>query len=233
MQSKLKEAAAHGLMAYLLALGMALTLLGVTGLLQHGWLAAGTLAGLTGMGILVSVQRRVALGVGCVVLFVGLLWLAMGGFGLLAEVGQALLLHLSGLTTALPMVGEAFVVIVSGLCLAAGWFVTQRSAGAFPALILLVMAAVLLWLGNWPQVLVCLLPAVVACVTLLLRAGDEHTSTMRVFPLAVVVTGIAFTGVAINGATSEPLKKLADDIRQRIYDTFFFTQPRDVFTLAI
>ena len=232
MQTKLKEAAAHGLMSYLLSLGMALTLLGVTGLLRHGWLAALTLGGVHVAVSLLSVNRRVALGTGCIALFVGLLWMVIGGAGLLGEVFQALMLHMSGLTTALPMVGAAFTVIICLLCTAASWFVTQRSAGAFPALILLVMAAVLLWLGGWSAVLVCLLPAAVACVTLLLRAGDEHTNTLRVLPLAAVVTGIAFTGVAVGGATSEPLKNLADSIRQRIYDTFFFTQPRDVFTLA-
>ena len=94
------------------------------------------------------------------------------------------------------------------------------------------LIAVLLWLGDMADVLPCLMPAALACVTLLLRAGDEHTSTLRVFPLAVVVTAIAFAGVAAGGAVSEPLKKIADDLRQRIYDTFFYTQPRDVFTLA-
>jgi len=219
-------------MSYLLSLGMVLTLLGVTGLLQHGWLAAAVLGGVHGSVSLASVDRRVALGTGCIALFVGVVWVLIGGAGLMGEVFQALLLHMSGLTTALPMVGVAFTVMICLLCTAASWFVTQRSAGAFPALILLVLAAVLLWLGGWSDVLICLLPAAVACVTLLLRAGDEHTNTLRVLPLAAVVTGIAFTGVAVGGATSEPLKNLADSIRQRIYDTFFFTQPRDVFTLA-
>lgn len=211
---------------------MALTLLGVTGLMQHGVLAALVLAGVHGLAAVMSMNRRVMLGSGCVTLFVGLLWLVIGGAGLVSEVFQALLLHMSGLTTALPMVGVPFTVIICLLCMVASWFVTQRSAGAFPALILLVMAAVLLWLGNWPEVLICLLPAAVACVTLLFRAGDEHTSTLRVLPLAAVVTALAFTGVAVGGVTSEPMKKLADTIRQRIYDTFFYTQPRDVFTLA-
>ena len=137
MQTKLKEAAAHGLMSYLLSLGMALTLLGVTGLLRHGWLAALTLGGVHVAVSLISVNRRVALGTGCIALFVGLLWMVIGGAGLLGEVFQALMLHMSGLTTALPMVGAAFTVIICLLCTAASWFVTQRSAGAFPALILL------------------------------------------------------------------------------------------------
>ena len=232
LQSKWKAALSHGLMSYLFSLGMVLTILGVTGLPEHGMLSALVLAGVTGVTAAASMDRRIALGGGCIVLFAGCVWLAIGGAGLIGEVFQALLLHMSGLTTALPMVGVPFAVLICLLSVAASWFVTQRSAGPFPALILLMLAAVLLWLGNWPEVLICLLPAAVACVTLLLRAGDEHTSTFRVFPLAVVVTGIAFTGVAVGGVTSEPLKDLADAIRRRIYDTFFYTQPRDVFTLA-
>ncbi len=232
MTSKLKAALSHGAMAYLFSLGLALTLLGVTGLLRHGWLAVWTLLALTGAVTGLSLNRRVALGAGCVGLFAGVVWLMIGGTEMIVEVMRALMLHMSGLTTALPLVGSAFTVIICALCLAASWFVTQRSAGAFPALILLVLTAVLLWLGDWPEVLICLLPAVITCVTLLLRAGDEHTSTLRVLPLAVVVTGIAFTGVWAGGMTFAPMKELADAIRQRIYDTFFYTQPRDVFTLA-
>lgn len=219
-------------MAYLLSLGMALTLLGVTGLLQHGWLAAMVLLGLTAAFSAASLNRRVALCAGCVALFAGAVWLLIGGAGAIAEASRALILHMSGLTTALPMVGASFTVIACVLCAAAAWFVTQRSAGAYPALILLVLIAVLLWLGDLADVLLCLLPAALACVTLLLRAGDEHTSTLRVLPLAALVTGIAFAGAAAGGAVSPTLKKTADDIRQRIYDTFFYTQPRDVFTLA-
>ena len=232
LKSKWKSALSHFLMSWLFSLGMVLTLLGVTGLLRHGWLAAAMLAGVNAVAATAGADRRVGMGSCCIALFVGAVWLVIGGAALVGEVFQALLLHMSGLTTALPMVGVPFTVIICLLCTAASWFVTQRSAGAFPALILLVMAAVLLWLGDWPEVLICLLPGALACVTLLLRGGDEHTSTFRVLPLAAVVTGIAFIGVAVGGLTSEPMKELADDIRQRIYDTFFYTQPRDVFTLA-
>lgn len=232
MSAKLRAAASHGMMAYLLSLGLTLTLLGVTGMLRHGWLAAGTLLALTGLTAAAGVNRRTALGAICLALFAGLVWLFIGGGGLLVEIFRALTLHMSGLATALPMVGVPFTVMICILTLAVSWFVTQRSAGGFPAMILLVMAAMLLWLGGWAEVLVCLLPAVLACVTLLLRAGDEHTSTRRLLPLAAAVTLIAFAGVWAGGAVSGPLKELADDIRQRIYDIFFYTQPRDVFTLA-
>ena len=232
MHAKFRAAASHGLLAYLLSLGMALTLLGVTGLLHLGWLAAWTLLLMTGGLALASLSRKAMLAAGSAALFAGAVWLMIGGAGTLTEVLRALSLHMTGLTTALPMVGEAFTVLGCVLCLAASWFVTQRSAGAVPALILLVLIAALLWLGDLADAFVCLLPAVLACVTLLLRAGDEHTSTARVLPLAAAVTAIAFAGVLAGGVVSKPLKKAADDLRQRIYDTFFYTQPRDVFTLA-
>ena len=43
---------------------------------------------------------------------------------------------------------------------------------------------------------------------------------------------LAFGGVAVGGMSIPPLRQAADDLRQRIYDTFFFTAPRDAFSLA-
>ncbi len=232
MSAKLRASACHGLMAYLMSLGMTLTLLGVTGLLQQGWMAAWTLLVLTGCLTLASLHRKAALAAGGVALIAGAIWLLVGGAGIITEVFRALMLHMSGLTTALPMVATEFALLGCVLTLAASWFVTQRSAGAYPALILLVLIAALLWLGNLADSLICLLPAAFACTTLLLRAGDDHTGTARVLPLAAAVTAIAFGCAAAGGVVSQPLKKAADSLRQRIYDTFFYTQPRDVFTLA-
>ena len=232
MTPRIKSALSHGAMAFLYALGMTLALLGVTGLLRHGWLAFWVLMLGCGACSAVSLGRKGRIVVGCIGAFVGAVWLMIGGAGMIGEVLRALTLHLSGLTTALPMVGAEFTVMVCLLTLAVAWLVTQRGAGAVPALILLALCAVLLWLTNRPDVLSCLLPAVIACVTLLFRAGDEHTSTLRVLPLAAAVTGVAFIGVWAGGAEFAPMKNLADSIRQRIYDTFFYTQPRDKFTLA-
>ena len=232
MKEKFHAAACHGLMAYLLSLGMTLTLLCVTGLLRYAWLAAWTLLVLTGGMTLLSVNRKILLAAGCTTLAAGAIWLLAGGAGTVIQLFRALMLHMSGLHTALPMVAAEFSVLACVLTLAASWFVTQRSAGAYPALILLVLIAVLLWLGNLADALLCLLPAALCCMTLLLRAGNDHTSTARMLPLAAVITAIAFGGAAAGGVTSPALKKAADSLRQRIYDTFFYTQPRDVFTLA-
>ena len=227
-----KETASHAGLSFLLALGLMLTLLGVTGLTAYVPMAALMLTVLTVVLAAASADRRIAIAAGCAFAFVAAVWLVVGGAGDTVEVVQALILHLSGQTAALPLVAEPFTVLACALCAATAWFVTYRSAGPYPALALLLLVLLLLWLGDQPGMLVCLLPAALACVTLLLRAGDDATTTLHVLPLAAVVTALGFVGAAVGGATYEPLHSFAEELRQRIYDTFFFTAPRDVFTLA-
>ncbi|MBQ8202271.1 MAG: hypothetical protein IJZ74_10965 [Clostridia bacterium] len=232
LQSRLREALAHGAVALLFALGMVLMLLGVTGLLRYGWMAAALLTAMTAIMTAASMNRRAAWVLTGAALVGGVGWLTLGGMGTVVEVMQATVLHMSGLKTALPLVAGEAAAMICVLCAAASFFVTYRSAGAYPALILLLLAVVLLWLGDQTHVLWALLPSVVACVTLLLQSGDDDIRTFRVLPLAVVTTVISFTGVAVGGATIPPLKDAADALRQKIYDIFFFTDPRDVFSLA-
>ncbi len=219
-------------MALLFAAGMVLTLLKVTDMMACTPLALLLVTAAIAVLALGSLERKAALLLGSAAAAGGLGYLLLGGVGQIVEVMQALALHMSGLTSALPLVASRVTVLVSLLCGATAWFVTQRSAGAYPAMVLLLLVVVLLWLGDQTQALWTLLPAVIACVALLLRAGDDTTRTSRVLPLAAIVTLLSFTGVAIGGATIEPLKETADAIRQKIYDIFFFTDPRDVFTLA-
>ncbi len=229
---KLRTLLPHALLSYLFALGMALTALAVTGLEGEALFAALLLAGLSAGVMAVSLNRHVAIVAGCASAVAAVVWIILGGWHTCQEVFNALMLHLSGLPTALPMVRLPFTVLLSAVCLGAAWFVTQRSAGAYPALILLVLMAVLLWLGDYPHAAAYLLPGVLSAVTLLLCAGDEATSPWRVLPLSALVTAVAAGCIWMGGAVSTPMKDFADDVRQRIYDTFFYTQPRDVFTLA-
>ncbi|MBQ4579941.1 MAG: hypothetical protein IJA83_04710 [Clostridia bacterium] len=232
MQTRLRSALSHALLSFLFALGMALTALSVSGLPGNGGWAALLLAGLSAALAAAGLNRKAAMITGCACAAGAVVWVALGGWRICAEVTTALLLRLSGLPTALPLVQTPFTAILCVLCAGMSWFVTQRSAGAYPALILLALTAALLWLGNAPDAAPCLLPAVLACVTLLLRAGDEATSTWHVLPLSAAVTALAALCLLLGGLTSPPMKDFADTVRQRIYDTLFFTQPRDVFTLA-
>lgn len=232
LHRRFREALSHGLVAFLYALGLALTLLGVTELLEYGWMAVGLLAALIAVLTAATLNRKAAYVAAGAALVGGVGWLALGGMSTMIEVLRATVLHMSGLKTALPLVAQETAVLVCVLCAAASYFVTQRSAGAYPALVLLLLIVVMLWLGDQTQALWCLLPSVVASVTLLMQSSGEDVRTSRVLPLAVVAVLLSFSGVALGGVSIGTMKDAADALRQRIYDLFFFTAPRDVFSLA-
>lgn len=230
LQEKLRESLAGLVVTLLYALGMTLTLLDALGLLQYAAVSLSVMAVVTLVISAASMDRRAARVVGILAASAGALWLLMDG-GMLLDVMKALILHFSGVSGALPMVMQEAAILGTVLCAAVSAFVTHRSAGAYPSLIVLLLAVVMLWLVDLPGLLWWLLPSVVACVTLLLR-GSHEISAFRVLPLAVTTVLISYAGVAMGGAVIPPLKKTADSLRQRIYDLFLFTGEREVFSLA-
>ena len=218
-------------MTLLYALGMTLTLLQVTGLMPYAGMACAVLAAMTVLLSAASLDSRAAWVLGSISAAAGVIWLIMGGYASVLDVMQALVLHMSGLHAALPLVAQETALLGCVLCGAASFFVTQRSAGPYPALVLVLLTVVLLWLADMPQTLWFLLPSVVASVTLLMQ-GSHEISALRVLPVAVTAVLLSFAGVAVGGAAVPPLKDAADSLRQRIYDMFLFTGSRDVFSLA-
>ncbi len=231
LQEKITRNVPASLVTLLYGLGLTLTLLEALGLLRCWLPAAVMLAALTAAVTAGSLDRRIAWGVGALGAVITLVWLLSGGLSVLGEVLTALVLHLNGLTTALPFVAGDAAVIAAVVCGVAACFVTQRSAGPYPALVLLLLTVVLLWLLDMPEALWCLLPAVVASVALMLL-GDHDMSAARVLPLAAAAVLLSYTAVAVGGASIPALRDAADAVRQRIYDIFFFTGSREEFSLA-
>lgn len=228
---KLRAAIPGSVVTLLYALGLTMTLLKVLGLLSFGWLSAAVLVGLTGVLTAASMDRRAAWVTALAVSALGVIWLLMGGLNTLMDVFRGLELHLSGVAGALPFVAGETAMLGCVLCTAAAFFVTQRSAGPYPALVVLLLTVVLIWLCDVTEALWFLLPSVLASVTLLLQ-GEHDITAFRVMPLAAAAVALSFAGVAIGGATVPALKDAADGLRQRIYDIFLFTGERDEFSLA-
>ena len=218
-------------MSLLYALGLTLMLLKVLGLMTWALPAAGVLAGLTLVLTVGSMDRRLTYLTALALAALCVIWLLMGGGTTALQVFRAFEFHLSGLKTALPFVAQEAAILLAVICGAAAFFVTRRSAGPFPALVTLLLAVVLIWLGNAVEALWYLLPSVVASVTLLLL-GEHEMSHFRVMPLAVAAVLLSYAGVAAGGAQIPALKDAADGLRQRIYDIFFFNGSRNEFSLA-
>lgn len=215
-----------------MASGLILTLLCVTGESSLWALALGTsLPVIALLSILRTRPRGKVLAAGITAAGV-IVWLIAGGAADAVEVVRALLLHFSGLTAALPLVARPFAAILGVTCGFIGYGLTSRRVGAYPALATVLLMALLLWLGNRPDALWGLLPAIIPCVALLMVSGYDEISVTRVLPLTLVVVLLSFTGVAIGGITVQPMKEAADALRQKIYDYLFFTSARDVFSIA-
>ena len=215
-----------------MASGLILTLLCVTGESSLWALALGTsLPVIALLSILRTRPGGKVLAAGITAAGV-IVWLIAGGAADAVEVVRALLLHFSGLTAALPLVARPFAAILGVTCGFIGYGLTSRRVGAYPALATVLLMALLLWLGNRPDALWGLLPAIIPCVALLMVSGYDEISVTRVLPLTLVVVLLSFTGVAIGGITVQPMKEAADALRQKIYDYLFFTSARDVFSIA-
>lgn len=228
----MKEAARHGAVAYLTALGLTLALLGCLGMLAHGWMAAAVLAGITLALTLASVKKVTGLIASGVAGLGVAAWLALGGWSTVAEILRAVTLHFSGLRGVLPMVAGETAMILTVLMGLAAFVLTGRSMGVYPALAVTILTAVLLWLGDTPGALPWLAPAVAGVMIQAALSGHEGINLRRILPMAAVISALAFLLTPADGVTIQPLKDAADKLRDQIYARFMFTQPRNVFTLA-
>ena len=229
----MREILRHGILAFLLGLGLLLSMLGSVGLLGEGFFAAAVLLGLTAALSLCSGRRFTHLILCAALSGMAVAWLfLLGGMETLTEILRAVTLHFSGLKTAIPMVGRETALLLAVPVALCSYAVTSRGVGAYPALAVTVLPAVLLWLTDQPSLLPWLAPSVLAVIALAATANQETPALRRVLPLALVITLGAFLLSPADGVTIQPLKDAADRLRTQILDRFMFTAPRNVFTLA-
>ena len=220
-------------MAFLFGFGLALTLLAVLELTAYAYLAAALTLGITAVCAVCSARKWSAMALsGAVAVGFGAWLTVLDGTATLMDILRAATLHMTGLTSALPLVGLETAALLAVLCALAAFVLTSRSAGAYPALLVLALAIVLLWLGDRPGAMVCLLPSVAAVVTLLIHARHEGLLLRRILPMTAALALAAYLIVPAGGVAIAPLKDAADKLRQTIFDYLFFTESRNVFTLA-
>lgn len=229
----MKEAIRHGTVALLLALGLTLAVLGCLGLTSWALPACGAALAAVAVLTVCSLKRRgLWLGMG-MLLGGNLLWLlALGGLGTAGEIWQAVTLHFSGINGALPMVASPLALWLGVLMGMACFAMTGLGLGGYPAMAATVLAALMLWLADKPQVLPWLTPAVAALLMQAASGRHGELSPARCLPLAAVLAALALLLTPAEGVTIQPMKDAADYLREQILARFMFTQPRNVFTLA-
>lgn len=233
MSERTREALLHAALAVLLAAGLTLPLLGAAGLLESHWpvgllLPAATALVMGGLSLLPRGTLFSWLGA-----LAGLaVWAALGGARAVQETAMGLRFTAAGHAAAFPFYAGGAAQAGCLLVSLAAWAMTARRASPVFALTAVVGALFCLWLTEHGGLVWLAFPAGAALLTMLARSRSEAVSAWRVLPFMAALMLLMVLLVPAGGLVSPPLKKAADDLRQRIMDYFFFTDPRNEFSLA-
>lgn len=232
MTERLREALIRAGLTLLLSVGLTLALAGVLRLPASAWVTGGVCAALlsAGLGAATLLPRGAWIGAGAAAALGGL-WLLAGGAEQASQVLRAVTLTAQGLGGAMAYAAGPAALMAAFLITLLSFALTGAQMGCFS--VCAVMAGLIaLWLGRRPDLIPLMIPSGAAALTLLAREHAETTPVRRSLPVLLAVTLLATLLVPGEGITVPPLKQAADDLRQTIMDYFFFTEPRNVFTLA-
>lgn len=230
-----KEPLTHCGVAFLLACGLMLPMLMAMGLAAHALGAVFlSLAILVLLTVLSSSRRSMAL------LWILLAVLAaiqffmprMGVFGGWLEGFKAIGLYFAGNQVVLPLyapqVAGLFTVFVTAL----SFMVTKRGVGFLPMALMTVLALFGLWSLGKGGYLWYVAPALIAILLQMSAEAHDRINLIHVLPMAIAVVLLSLIILPAGKVTVGFMEKAANDLKQRITDYLFFTEPRNVFTIG-
>ena len=222
----------HALLSALLSAGLLLPLLGI---LHPPFLSPAVLLGAAAVIVLFelsAVNRTTALvGAGAGIAAV-LIWLfAFGGLLTVSDAVLAVALRASGIRTALPLVSDTVIPLITVAVTLLSCFACLRSASVLPASLLCFGMILLIYLSDSSAVIPWFLPALAALLLLLMTDRFPETPVLPLLPFAVMLVAAAFL-IAGKGIGPNSVQEKTDELRQAILDRLFFTEPRDVFSLS-
>ncbi len=110
--------------------------------------------------------------------------------------------------------------------------VTSRVSGAMPAGLVFVFLVLLVWQSREPRMLFCLIPQMIAVLVIFSLSLQPSAASKGVFPVALLLSLLCILAVPREGIGIPALQEASENLRQRIMDTLFFTEPRNVFSLS-
>lgn len=233
MPEKLKTRLTHAVLALLLAAGALLPLLAV---LDASFLSPAPLIYVGAVVLLfeLAAATRLTARIAAVLVPAALAaWLFLfGGLRVVSDVMTALTLRFSGRETALPLIVDRAVPVVSVAVSLLCCFAALRRATFLPGLAIGVAVLMAVWLTDNLSLLPWTAPMMVAVFTLVVTDRHEETPVLRVLPWGAALVAVCFLLTPKSGVTVDAMKEKADELRQAIMDRLFFTEPRDVFSLA-
>lgn len=233
MKPDIRQHAYHALFSLLLSAGIVLTMLGILELLSFSLLSILFILLITVLLECISLSRTIAIISSSVSAILLLIWLfLMDGLQAVSDVAIAVSLHSEGIRTALPLISSSVVLLFTVPVSVLSFFITSKRASSWPSLMICGAILLLIWLSDRPGLLLYLLPSLIAAFCTLLLDRHDELSMLRVIPFVTVIVVLSFILTPSDGVIIPSWKEKADLLRQNIMDRFFYTDPRDVFSLS-
>lgn len=156
----------------------------------------------------------------------------MGFWGSSLQALKAITLFVNGMDIAMPLVGEHVALFLAVTVAAFCYLFSHKGVGFLPAALMIVLVLFALWALGKSTLVWYTLPALVALLVLISQTSHQKISLPNVLPMAFVVALLSLLLLPSGRLTIAPLEEAAFNLRQKITDYLFFTEPRNVFTLG-
>ena len=230
-----KEPIAHGGTALLLACGLMLPLLMAMGLAAHVVSAMLLSVAILAILTIFTSNRKYLLLFWIVLIALAAIQLflpRMGVFGDWLEGFKAVGLYFAGNQVVLPLYGPQVVSLFTVFVTVLSFMVTKRGVGFLPMALMTVLVLFGLWSLGQGGYLWYIAPALVAILLQMSTEAHDRINLLHVMPMAMAVVLLSLIILPAGKVTIGFMEKAATDLKQRITDYLFFTEPRNVFTIG-
>lgn len=163
-----------------------------------------------------------------------LLWLSMsGGLSRLAGMLSALLSMINGDVASVSGYAAEISAFAGAFLSLIGYSFARQSAGFYPALSMSLIAVLIIWFTGHLESLWTFLPALFVLCALFSHAATEVIPRPRTLLVSIVIAMVAIALTPAIRLSSDPLESFASQLRNYITDTFFFTEPRTVYSIQL
>jgi len=122
-------------------------------------------------------------------------------------------------------------MLAGALVSALGYSLAKQSAGFYPALSLTMVSVLIVWFSGVRDGLWYFLPAFFVLLALFAHLTRDDAPPPRTLIVAMLIVMAALMLTPSLNFTSSRLERFAEALRNYITDTFFFTEPRTVYSI--
>lgn len=151
----------------------------------------------------------------------------------LSGMEAALALAMQGSPLALQLYSQPLSLLLTLLFTLVAFLLSQGNGGFYPAFALAAFVLLSSWFyGGRSDARLCL-PALAALLLLYAHSGEHGASVSRALPTALCAALLAALLLPSVIPTTPAMTDFAERVRSTVYDYFFFTEPRSVYSLQL